>query len=236
MKALLFFLLSIPILAQNNYLIQFEKTNIQDLSNLSVSDRARLENSLAKPNYFELWINNKECTYKEVETVTGSNKTYYYGLRQDGYSLNFDQNVLKVIQDLNGKLYLQRSEIDVYDWKIEEETKSFLNYKVQKAILDQNDFKYMAWFTNEIPSRCGPELYGLPGTILELSVYNKDDLADEIEDYIFIRATKIQPNVKKGIKLPKIKKVLSKAEFEDIYKTYRKKVEDIIANTGVDKE
>ncbi len=236
MKALLFILLSIPIFAQNNYLIQFEKTNIQDLSDLSVSDRATLEKSLAKPNYFELWINNKECTYKEVETVTGSNKTYYYGLRQDGYSLNFDQNVLKVIQDLNGKLYLQRSEIDVYDWKIEEETKLLLNYTTRKAILDLSDFKYIAWFTNEIPSRCGPELYGLPGTILELSVYDKEDLADEIEDYILIRATKIQKNVKKGIQLPKIKKEVSKAEFEEIYKTYRKKVDDIIANTGVDKE
>lgn len=235
-KYLPLFVCSIFSFAQENYLIHYQKSDVQDLSNFSVSQREAIEMSFAKPNYYELWINNQECTYRAVESVNGGSKTYYYGLRQDGYSINFEQNTLKIIQDLNGRLYLQKSEIDLYDWKIEDETKIVLDYKVQKALLDQNGFKYIAWFTNEINSNCGPELYGLPGTILELRAYDKEDLADEIDDYILITATKIQSSVKKGFQLPKVKNEVSKVEFEAIYKNYRKKVDEIIANSGVDKD
>lgn len=75
---------------------------------------------MAKPIDAELFITKNECYYREIEIGNGNPKTYFYGLRQDGYSINFDQNILRIIQDLNAKLYLQKSEIENYEWKIEE--------------------------------------------------------------------------------------------------------------------
>lgn len=53
-------------------------------------------------------------------------------------------------------------------WQIENEHKSILGYKCQKAISKYRGRTWIVWFTPEIPISEGPwKLYGLPGLILQ---------------------------------------------------------------------
>ncbi|MDR6300538.1 GLPGLI family protein [Mesonia maritima] len=69
------------------------------------------------------------------------------------------------------------------NWKIYEEHKEILGYKVQKAEGYFRGRKYIVWFTKEISYPYGPwKLFGLPGVILESydSKLNKGLIAERI--------------------------------------------------------
>ncbi|MDR6969073.1 GLPGLI family protein [Flavobacterium arsenatis] len=54
-------------------------------------------------------------------------------------------------------------------WKLKEEFKEILGYKVQCATIYFGGRNWTAWFTNEIPLAYGPYVFGgLPGLILEV--------------------------------------------------------------------
>lgn len=58
---------------------------------------------------------------------------------------------------------------NLFDWKIENETRKIKEYKVQKATTSFAGRDYIAWFTTEIPIPDGPYKFnGLPGLILEI--------------------------------------------------------------------
>ena len=63
--------------------------------------------------------------------------------------------------------YVQKK--DLFNWKIEDETKIIKDNKVQKATTSFAGRNYIAWFAPEIPISDGPYKFnGLPGLILEI--------------------------------------------------------------------
>ena len=101
-------------------------------------------------------------------------------------------------------------------WKIESETKTILNYVVQKATKKIKGRIWTAWFTTEIPLSYGPYLLqGLPGLIVEAE--------DEKQTHRFILSgiKKIENfNLDKipSIPNPGRLKVVTSEEFRQIYK------------------
>ena len=84
--------------------------------------------------------------------------------------------------------YTQSSEL--FDWKIENQTKLIEGYKVQKAATSFAGRDYVAWFTPEIPISDGPYKFnGLPGLILEI--------ADKEKEYVFtfVGLEKLTPRI-----------------------------------------
>lgn len=60
------------------------------------------------------------------------------------------------------------------NWKLINDTKSILNYKVKKAVVNYGGRDWVAWYAEEIPVNLGPYVFGnLPGLILEL--YDDDE-------------------------------------------------------------
>ncbi|WP_159447663.1 GLPGLI family protein [Soonwooa buanensis] len=56
---------------------------------------------------------------------------------------------------------------DVINWKIQKDTKTLANYKLQRATTNFGGRKWNAWFTTDIPISEGPYKFrGLPGLIL----------------------------------------------------------------------
>lgn len=67
------------------------------------------------------------------------------------------------------------------NWKIEEDYKNLLSYKVQKAIGDFRGRTWTVWFASEIPVPFGPgKLHRLPGMILEAKDKRFHMIASEI--------------------------------------------------------
>lgn len=80
----------------------------------------------------------------------------------------------KIVEDN----FFYSQDLNLFDWKILEDTKVYLNYQCQKAVTLFAGREFFAWFTTEIPISEGPYKFnGLPGLIVELY--------DSEEDYIF---------------------------------------------------
>lgn len=64
--------------------------------------------------------------------------------------------------------YLREEPIPELHWRLSEERKSVAGYSCRCATTDFRGRKWIAWFTEEIPTMSGPwKLAGLPGLILE---------------------------------------------------------------------
>ncbi|GGG58612.1 GLPGLI family protein [Epilithonimonas arachidiradicis] len=58
---------------------------------------------------------------------------------------------------------------DIINWKIENETKKYNDYNLQKATADFGGRHWIAWFNKDIPFNEGPYKFrGLPGLIFEI--------------------------------------------------------------------
>jgi len=146
-----------------------------------------------KPNFKALPVDFLNCyIQKEI-----SAKEVIY------YSDEFDQNEYKYSED--PKLV----------WKISEQNKQLLGYKVYKASTTYAGRNYEAYFTTEIPVQDGPyKFFGLPGLILEIF--------DEKMDHHFV-AVSISQDKKISIdKRISNKKYIetSKTKFVEMKKNY----------------
>jgi GLPGLI family protein len=79
---------------------------------------------------------------------------------------NYLANTLQIADDY----FFYKQGLNLFNWKLENETKKIKDYTVQKAITSFAGRNYIAWFTIEIPISDGPYKFsGLPGLILEIS-------------------------------------------------------------------
>ncbi len=81
----------------------------------------------------------------------------------------FQDSVFVFEQSIHADLYKFNVAKTNLDWKLKEDFKEIMGYKVQRATLHFSGRDWTAWFTSEIPLAYGPYVFGgLPGLILEI--------------------------------------------------------------------
>lgn len=132
------------------------------------------------------------------EMITDFNKTFYK---------NLQTGTIKTVENIARKDYIYTEPVTP-NWQINDSTKTFRDYPVQKATTSFAGRDYVAWFTTEIPIPDGPYLFhGLPGLIVELY--------DNRQDYHFSLKS-IKKLEKFKIWLPPEAKSISKAKFKKL--------------------
>ncbi|MFL9835283.1 GLPGLI family protein [Chryseobacterium terrae] len=110
------------------------------------------------------------------------------------------------------------------EWKILQEKTKLFNYNVQKAETNFGGRKWIAWFTNELPTSDGPyKFYGLPGLILKI--------ADSEENFIFeIKGLIKEQNNIEGRNAYTAKVNFTPKQWETFWSKYQKDPSMIFAN------
>ena len=174
--------------------------------NTILSDRALAENpqyanesiseiiiySLIHSNGYSMYYFNKELNPKIMseldrkgETIQDISGDFTILNRQDISNDFFfkdfkNKNFIYKMQN-GGRNYDGKDVFLDWSWNIDEEYKTILNYKCQKATCEIDGVNYIAWFANEIPIMDGPYKYnGLPGLILDFSNKNFKIIAQKV--------------------------------------------------------
>jgi GLPGLI family protein len=139
--------------------------------------------------------------------------------------------------------YFKYSTKDEIQWKLSSETKTYNQYKVQKATANFGGRKWIAWFTNEISINEGPYKFrGLPGLIFEIAdtqnqfsfklvkSYQLDSTYNTIE---FLETHMTKPLLISLQKLNKLKLEFYNDPFHDIRANFSYKPDESIQLMGV---
>jgi GLPGLI family protein len=210
--------------------------------------KRQLIEQLKKPQQrqFTLLFENHLSKFEEVQKVENDIPQDGIVIRVQrgnsfGYKIkNINEGWYVELTDIFSKEFTIKDDLEKINWSITDETKNIGDYLCIKAIRnipvnDEEIKKYqedleiynkkgtglfkpvepkereiVAWFTPQIPVGHGPEeFYGLPGLILEVKDQNITYLASKIQ---------LNPKDKVAIKLPNVKKAISKKEFDKIQK------------------
>ncbi|MFP9114023.1 GLPGLI family protein [Flavobacterium sp. RHBU_3] len=140
--------------------------------------------------YFTLVISNNESLYYKTpgqdpiidlpienkgQYITYPDERYFYKNLTEGLML-FE--VQEDYSTLKGK-----DTIPTYNWDLKStETKKIKGYRCKIATLYKNNTYYVAWYTTELPSGFGPDIFGgVPGTILSLKYGTTEYIARSIK-------------------------------------------------------
>ncbi|CAM4207367.1 GLPGLI family protein [Gillisia hiemivivida] len=105
---------------------------------------------------------------------------------------------------------------NLFDWKVENETKFIKEYKVQKATTSFAGREYVAWFATEIPISDGPYKFnGLPGLILE--IYD----TEKHWNFEFFGFKKLSPKMQFKLNLNQYVET-TQEELQDLWYRYRR--------------
>ena len=193
-------------MSQKTFILEFDKTK-------SVYKQ---DESLAAPN---LSSSFNQVQVFEFGGGSGNGSIYYKDIQGKTY---MNQT------EIQGKVFLIKDELPLYDWKMSTETKNIGEYTCYKATYSKEvENKHVtfingetkeevvketivttAWYTLQVPVSNGPDNYqGLPGLILEINDGKK-----------LIVCTEINMNPSKSIKIqaPKKGKVVSQEKYDEI--------------------
>ncbi|WP_106791510.1 GLPGLI family protein [Aquimarina sp. Aq78] len=229
--------------------------NMED-SKMNADMQKQLQEMLKKQfqKEFRLNFNTTESVYREEENLgapqpasgvqivvagSGASNILYKNIKEKRFARK---------QDMMGKLFLVKDNLEKLDWKLEDETKKIGKYTCYKATAkrmgqrmrsmtistdneeeemtepEEEEITITAWYTPEIPISNGPGNYwGLPGLILEI---NDGDQS--------ILSTKLVLNPKKeiDIKEPTKGKVVTEEKFEKIMEKKMKEMRDRMNTRG----
>ena len=107
---------------------------------------------------------NEEKIKAEIERQLKSGHVDLTGIQK---STNFNSKIFKdrhqnkiiKVSEIGRKIYAYEEENTPFLWNIEDETKEFLGYQVQKATTSFAGRDYEAWFTMEVPINDGPYVF-----------------------------------------------------------------------------
>lgn len=120
-----------------------------------------------------------------------------------------------------------KQNLKTIDWEIQQETKEFLGYKVQKATGSFAGRNYVAWFAPQLPFSDGPYKFGgLPGLILEIS-----DLQDHYH-FSLTAFQKLQNPIERLLNLDDYK-VVSQQQLDQVRNDYKRDPLTAMENEGV---
>jgi len=91
---------------------------------------------------------------------------------------NYPKGNLTFIDHIPSDTYKFEEKLDMFKWKLTNDTATISGYKVQKAFCNFGGRSWIAWFSLEIPYSDGPYKFnGLPGLIIKIS--------DSQDQYVF---------------------------------------------------
>ena len=117
---------------------------------------------------------------------------------------------VKVLASMDGQRHRVDAGVVSVEWRITEEQREHLGYRVTVAVGETGGEQVEAWFAPDIPVSGGPALYGgLPGMILVLSLH---------EGRITYAATEVSlDGVEDGlIRMPEVGEARSEQEYRSI--------------------
>ena len=164
--------------------------------------------------------NSIDSSDNETKLSLNNNPKYYK---------DFQLNTIYYIDFIKMSPFYISDRLGSIKWQIENDFKTILDFKCQKASCNYNGRKFEVFFTEDIPLNDGPwKLSGLPGLILQ--VYSDDDVASfEIN----VEKIEIKNDVVKLENPFVTKKLLTFDEFKAIYqKKYEESQHKIIDNHG----
>ena len=232
-----------------------------DSTNTSITpDMQKQMNEMLKKQFertYLLSFNKEESIYKEdVElqppgsgmSVNGVSIKAFGGGGSDILYKNTKTSTFVNQNELFGKIFLIKDELEQREWTLESDTKNIGEYVCYKATYthdieiremntandDEDDEvetrmetrTVTAWYTPQIPVSTGPDDYqGLPGLILEV---NSGDLQ--------IVCSKIVLNLEDKLKIkpPKQGKEVGQAEFDEIMEKKMKEFQEQYRPSGRD--
>jgi len=132
------------------------------------------------------------------------NNSYYYKNFENGYLINREKILMK-------KFYIEDG-IDLFDWELKNEKKEILGHECKRAEVSFRGDRYIAYYAPDVPISNGPwKFHGLPGLILD--VRSADNIFRLIAKSIEFANENLEI-----IKPYQDKKIISRAEFEALYK------------------
>lgn len=126
---------------------------------------------------------------------------------------DFEEEILISPERILRNKFIVKEGLDELRWKINNEFKEILGFKVQKAKTKFRGRNYTAWFAQEIPIRNGPwKFQNLPGLILEV----KAD--DGIIHFLATSIKTLEQGAREDIENPhKNKDSITRSEFESLF-------------------
>lgn len=137
--------------------------------------------------------------YEPILLISEKKSQFYvdydsFVINKNGRKLEFHGQTYAINYEYTTKMFTELRYLDDYEviaswtnqhkWKILDDTKTILGYKVRKAKTKSGNQILYAWFTTEIPVKTGPFRHaGLPGLILEFyySIENSKCIIKNIE-------------------------------------------------------
>ncbi len=140
---------------------------------------------------------------------------------------NFKQDFLAYTLQIVDDFFYYKQKIDLFEWKLHQETKVIKDYNAQKATMTYSGRDYIAWFTLDIPISDGPfKFNGLPGLILEIT--------DSENHYVFKLKSfeKLEPKVPFKTNF-KHYIITTKEELKEVYNRYRRDPFSYVNNPNI---
>ena len=241
MKYLLLLFIPFMTFAQEKFKVEYEIRNFVTISNTSPEKAKQLEEAYSKPKFYELFVDKDKCLSKELQRIDNSQGSRMTIFTVEGdvvdkqTYLDFNSNEKIIEKSVDGKAYLVSDIIENNDWKLTKETKIINDYKVRKAILNNDIHLVEAWFAKDIKSKCGPNKYNnLPGLILEV----KSTVIEKPTTFTTIRLESIKLDNKILIQKPSKGVQMNDVEFKVFIGDYYRKIDEKFKESqkqGVDK-
>ncbi len=194
---------------------------------LVVKDTFKLKFNLPNTKMELLYRSNEslwQMTDKEEAFAHGipvfnlqGEELYVAGMENSEVKLYTNYLEKKVVENrvIKGKIFLLKSNLKTFKWKISGDQDTIAGYTCMKAVLQNDTNNVVAWFTPQIPFSTGPKGYcELPGLILKLDIKN----GNEIYRATLVEQKPLQPDV---IIIPTKGKEVTEEEFIKLQKVDR---------------
>jgi GLPGLI family protein len=225
-----------------------------DSTRFSPEQQKRIKERM-KSNFEKVYVlsfNTSESIYKEEEKLEQPGQgggRRFGGFGSGTVFKNTKAKTYTKEQDLTGKMFLIKDNLDVLEWDFKDESKLVGQHLCFKAVAKRmvpniEQFRFgrgnnssenkpkdslklievVAWYTPDIPVSNGPgDYWGLPGLILEINADNTQIVCTKLV---------INPKDKVNIKKPSKGKVVTQKEYDDIFTKKMKEMREMYGGRG----
>lgn len=178
-------LFAFSIFAQNSlYVVYNTNTFVSNSTSILISDKTKsiYEDGLIKADALEGNIGNNTFV------LGGVNRTKIYKQIDDPHTVRIQIFKNKNSDSMIRKDYNILDQMPEMNWIINDEKPlvEINGYLCQEATVEFRGSKFMAYFTNEIPTTFGPwKFHGLSGLILEVKSLDNPDISWKVEKIVF---------------------------------------------------